>query len=98
MLGKSREVGVLRRCAKNRRIARGDGASPVAFESTGNDRSPAASRSRANLLIDEVDELLRKAYRDLLAHPIMVAKRYRDVDPAASETGAFLGCVGEHPA
>ncbi len=77
MLGKTREVGVRRTCAKNRGVARGDGASPVAFESTGNHRSPAASRSRANLLIDKVDELLRKAHRDLLAHPIMVAKRYR---------------------
>ena len=78
MLDKTREVGVRRRRAKNRGVPRGNCASPVAFESTGNHRSPAASHSRPNLLIDEVDELLRKAHRYLLAHPIMVAKRYQD--------------------
>ena len=77
MLGKTREVGVRRRRDENRGVSRGDGASPFAFESAGNHRSPTASHSRANLLIHEVDELLRKAHRDLLAHPIMVAKRYR---------------------
>jgi len=77
MLGKTREVGVRRRRAKNRGVARGDGTSPVALESAGYHRSPAASRSRTDLLIDEVDELLGKAHRDLLAHPNMVAKRYR---------------------
>jgi hypothetical protein len=31
------------------------------------------------LLIDEVNELLWKSHRDLLGHPIMVAKRYQDL-------------------
>lgn len=78
MLGETGEHGIRTAPRQNLGIARGDHATALALQRPGDDRRTAAPGSAADELVDELDELIREPDRDLLAHPVMVPKRYQD--------------------
>ena len=63
----------IRACAgQNLGIARGYRAASFALERSGDDSGAAASYARVDEVVHKLDEIVRKTYRDLLTHPIMV--------------------------
>lgn len=75
MLGQSRKLRIRTGAGKDLGIARGDQVPALALERSGNDCRPTASGAGADDLVNEVDKLVWESNGDLLAHPIMVAKR-----------------------
>jgi hypothetical protein len=75
VLGKPCEFRVRAGASENPGIAFCELATALALKCPGHDSGPAALGAGVDDLIDEVDEIVWKTYRDLLAHPKTVAKR-----------------------
>ena len=75
MLGESRELRVWAGAGEDPRIAFREVAPPLPLERPSNDSRPAAPPAGVDDPVNEINQLLRKPNRDLLAHPITVAKR-----------------------
>jgi hypothetical protein len=78
VLGQPGELRVPADASKDLGIPRSDHAATLALERTGNDRRATSSDTGIHDLIDEVNEIVRKTYSYLLAHPNTVANRYQD--------------------
>jgi hypothetical protein len=68
------ELRIRAGAGKDLGIAFGEGAPALALERTSDDRRSAPPSPGVDDLVDEVDKVVWKSNRDLLAHPIMVAK------------------------
>lgn len=75
MLSEPCELWVRTGAGKDPGIAFGKGAPALTLERTGDDCRPAASSAGVDDLVNEVDKVIWEPNCDLLAHPIMVAKR-----------------------
>jgi len=60
-------------------IARGNHTPALTLERMPDYRRPAASSTGGNDLVDEVHKLAWKSHRNLLAHPITVAKWEQEI-------------------
>jgi len=74
MLGQSSKLGIGAGARQDLGIARSDHASALALERMADNRRPAAPGARVDEIVDEIHELVRESYGNLLAHPMMVAK------------------------
>jgi hypothetical protein len=72
MLGQSRKLRIRTRASQDLGIPRGGGAAAFALECPGDDSGATASHARVDEAVYKLDEIVRKTYGDLLAHPIMV--------------------------
>jgi hypothetical protein len=72
MLGQPGKLRIWTGAGQDLGIARSDRTPTLALEGFGNKRCSAARGSRANYLVNEVNELVRQPNSYLLAHPIMV--------------------------
>lgn len=72
MLGKAGKLGILTRSSEDLGVACGDRTATLALERTGHYRSPTGLGTGDHELVDELDQLVREADGDLLAHPMMV--------------------------
>jgi hypothetical protein len=77
MLGKPGELRIRAGVGKDLGVSRSDHAPALALERPAHDCRTAASSTGADNLVDEVNELIWKAYSYLLAHPNMVADGYQ---------------------
>ncbi len=75
MLGEPCKLRVRTGAGKDPSVAFCEGTPTLALERPGYDSRPAPLGAGVNDLVNEVDKLLWKPNGDLLAHPIMVAKR-----------------------
>jgi predicted transcriptional regulator len=85
MLGKSGKLRVRTGAGKDLGVSRGDGAPPLALERPAHDCGAAARETGVDDLVNELNQLIWKAYRDLLAHPNMVAMWYREFVARAAD-------------
>jgi hypothetical protein len=74
MLGEPLELWVRAGAGKDPGIAFGESTPALALERTGDDYRPATSTTGIDDLVNEVNKLVWKPNRDLLAHPKMVSK------------------------
>jgi hypothetical protein len=74
VLSEACELWIRTGASKDSGIAFGESAPALALKRTGDDRRPAASSPGIDDLVDEVNKIVWKPNRYLLAHPIMVAK------------------------
>jgi hypothetical protein len=74
VLGKPCELWVRTSAGKDPGIAFGKGTPTLALKRTGDDYRPAARGAGIDDPVDEVNKLVWKSNRDLLAHPKMVAE------------------------
>lgn len=77
MLGKLGKLRIRACASKDLCVPRGDHAPALALKRHAHDCSAAASGARVDDLVNEVNELIWKAYSYLLAHPNMVADCYQ---------------------
>ena len=73
MLSKPRELRIRTAASEDPGITFGQSAPALALERASDDFRSAAGDARLNDLVNEVDKLVRKTNRDLLAHPKTVA-------------------------
>ena len=72
MLGEAGKLGIRARSSQYLGVASSHCTTALALERTGDDCCPAALGTGADEFIHEVDQLVREANSDLLAHPMMV--------------------------
>jgi len=75
MRGEPRELRISTGACQEPGVAFRNRPLPFALECPGYDSRPAALGTGIDHPIDEVDKLIRKPHRDLLAHPKMVPNR-----------------------
>jgi hypothetical protein len=73
VLGEPSELRVRAAASKDPSIAVGNRAPALTLERPRDDRRPTASGARVNDPVNEIDEIVWKPDRDLLAHPKMVS-------------------------
>ena len=72
MLGKAGKLGILARSSEDLGVACSDRAAALALERTRDYRCPAGLDTGTDQFVYELDELVREADSDLLAHTTMV--------------------------
>lgn len=75
VLGEPGELRIRPGPGEDPRIAFRKRPPPLPLERPGNDSRPAPLSATIDDPVNEVDKLIRKTHRDLLAHPKMVAIR-----------------------
>ena len=72
MLGKASKLGILTRSSKNLDVACSDRTPPFTLKRTRHDRRPAGLGAGPDEFVDELNQLVRETYSDLLSHTVMV--------------------------
>jgi hypothetical protein len=72
MLGQSGKLRIRACASQDLGVARSHRAPAFAFERAGDDSGATASHTRVNEVVYELDEIVWKTDRNLLAHPNMV--------------------------
>jgi hypothetical protein len=72
MLGKAGKLGILTGSSKDFSVAGSDRTPPLTLKRTGHDCRPAGLGASPDEFVDELDQLIRETYSDLLAHTVMV--------------------------